>query len=78
MLDKIAVTVRDDQLPHINELADRLRAAGMQVDQVFQTIGVITGSVTRLQRVLIETMPGVAAVEDQTSVQLPPPDADVQ
>jgi hypothetical protein len=72
------VTVHDDQLPRIDELADRLRDAGMRVDQVLHPVGVITGSVPSAQRVVIETVPGVAAVEDETSFQLPPPDAEIQ
>ncbi|MGH3672344.1 MAG: hypothetical protein ACRDSH_17200 [Pseudonocardiaceae bacterium] len=78
MTDRITVTVHDDQLPHIEELADRLRGVGMRVDQVLHPIGVIIGSVPSAQRALIETVPGVAAVEDETTFQLPPPDAEIQ
>ncbi|MDQ3763106.1 MAG: hypothetical protein M3460_16110 [Actinomycetota bacterium] len=84
MLRRITVTVHDDRLPHIDELADRLRAAGMQVDQVLQPVGVITGSVPGPRRdiietlAVIETLPGVVAVEDETAFQIPPPDAEVQ
>lgn len=78
MPDRVTVTVHDDQLPHIDELADRLREAGMRVDQVLHPVGVITGSVPSAQRAMIEAMPGVAAVEDETTFQLPPPDAEIQ
>ena len=78
MDDRVTVTVHDDQLPCIDELADRLRDAGMRVDQVLHPVGVITGSVPSAQRVMIETVPGVAAVEDETTFQLPPPDAEIQ
>ncbi len=77
MDDRVTVTVQDDQLPRIDELADRLRAVGMRVDQVLHAVGVITGSVPSAQRVMIETVPGVAAVEDETTFQLPPPDAEI-
>ncbi len=72
------MTVADDQLANIDELVDRLRAAGMQVDQVLPTVGVITGSVTESQRTSIENVPGVAAAEGETTFQIAPPDADVQ
>jgi hypothetical protein len=78
MVDRVTVTVRDDQVSHIDELAERLRVAGMQVDQVLPAVGVITGSVARSGRPSIEQVPGVAAVEDETSFRLAPPDADVQ
>ncbi len=72
------MTVTDDQLTNIDELVDRLRAAGMQVDQVLPTVGVITGSVTKSQRTSIERVAGVAAVEDETTFQIAPPDAEIQ
>jgi len=78
MPDRITVTVTDDQLANIDELADRLRVAGMQVDQVLHAVGVITGSITKSQRTSIENMAGVAAAEEETSFQIAPPDADVQ
>jgi hypothetical protein len=78
MDDRVTVTVHDDQLPRIDELADRLRAAGMRIDQVLHPVGVITGSVPSAQRAMIQAMPGVAAVEAETTFQLPPPDAEIQ
>jgi hypothetical protein len=72
------VTIHDDQLPNIDEVADRLRDAGMRIDQVFHPVGVITGSVPSAQRAVIEAVPRVVAVEDETSFQLPPPDAEIQ
>jgi hypothetical protein len=67
MDDRITVTVRDDQLAHIDELAERLGAAGMQIDQVLHLLGVITGSVPHSQRDALAAVPGVVAVEDETT-----------
>ena len=78
MSKSITVTVHDDHLGRIEALADQLRAAGMQVDQVLSSIGIITGEVTDAQRRAIAGLPGVAAVENQQEYQLPPPDADIQ
>lgn len=78
MPDRVTVTVRDDRLADIEELADRLRASGMQVDQVLGNIGVITGSLPQEKRAAVQHMPGIAAVEAETSFQVPPPDADIQ
>jgi hypothetical protein len=78
MVHKINVTAQDDQVPRIDELADRLRAAGMRVEQVLRPVGVITGSITSAELTSIKSMPGVAAVEEQTSFHLPPPDAGIQ
>jgi hypothetical protein len=78
MSDRIKVTAADDQMAQLDELADRLRAAGMEVDEVHRPIGIITGSVSSSARHSLQKLPGVAAVEDETTFQLPPPDADIQ
>ena len=78
MTTKITVTIADDHLAQTDEVADRLRAAGVTVDQVLGTVGIITGSVAASERPSIESIPGVAAVEEETSFQIAPPDADIQ
>jgi hypothetical protein len=78
MSDRITVTANDDHVGRIDDLAERLRAAGMRVDQVLRQVGVITGSVDRSRRAAITSVPGVAVVEDDEPVQLAPPDADIQ
>ena len=78
MTTKITVTIADDHLARVDEVAARLRDAGMTVDQVLGTIGVVTGSVGPSERSSIEAVPGVAGVEEETSFQIPPPDAEVQ
>ena len=75
---QVVVTVDDDQLAEIGELAERLRLAGMRIDQVLGDIGVITGSLPTDRLTSAQRLPGVAAVERETSFQLPPPDEDVQ
>ena len=74
----VTVTASDPQAAAMEELATRLRQAGMDVDQLLGALGVITGSVDDAQLAAIEVLPGVAAVEAQAKVQIPPPDADVQ
>lgn len=78
MSDQVTVVVSDDHLDGIEALADRLRAVGMRVDQVLPAIGVITGLIARGRRAAISEILGVAAVEESSTVQLPPPDSDIQ
>jgi hypothetical protein len=75
---RVTVTVADSALADIEQLAGRLRRAGMAVDAVLGAIGIITGSVASARLASIRTLPGVAAVEEQTTFQIAPPDADVQ
>ncbi len=78
MTTRITVTIDDDHLARADQVADQLRAAGMTVEQVLGTVGIITGSVDPSQRASLEAVPGVAAVEDEMTFQIPPPDADIQ
>ncbi|BCJ75045.1 hypothetical protein CS0771_45890 [Catellatospora sp. IY07-71] len=78
MSDRITVSVNDDHVTQIDDLAERLRTAGMRVDQVLSAAGMITGAVDQDRRASIAMVPGVAAVEDETSFQLPPPESDIQ
>lgn len=78
MSDSITITVDDDHVGRINDVANQLRDAGMQVHQVLGSAGIITGAVTDAQRPAIAQVPGVASVENQQEFQLPPPDSDIQ
>lgn len=78
MPHSITVTVDDDHLDRIEDVADQLRASGVQVHQVLGSVGIITGEVTDAQRPAITQVSGVASVEDQQAFQLPPPDSDIQ
>jgi hypothetical protein len=78
MPDMITVTVDDDHVARIQEIADQLRAAGMQIGQVLPEIGVITGAAMTSVKPAISALPGVAAVTYERSFQLPPPDSDIQ
>lgn len=75
---KVTVTVADEHLDRTGAVVEQLRAAGMNVEQVLDAIGMVTGSIPAEQRPSIEALPGVAAVEEETTFQLPPPDSEVQ
>ena len=74
----VTVTVDEAHAGAIDEVAARLRDAGMTIDRVLEAIGVITGSVAASRLHLVEAVEGVASVEEQTSFELPPPDAEAQ
>lgn len=75
---KVTVTVADDHVGDIEEVAQRLRSAGMTVDRVLGPVGIITGSLHPSGRSSIEAMAEVAAVEEEMEFQLPPPGSDLQ
>jgi hypothetical protein len=73
---QLSVTVDDEHA--IEEVAAALRARGMEVAQVLDGIGVITGSAPDEVRADLAGVEGVASVDEQLTHQLPPPDAPVQ
>jgi hypothetical protein len=78
MPHSITVTIADNHISRIADLADQLRATGMRVHQVLDSVGIITGVVTDAQRRAIAQVPGVASVENQHTFHLPPPGSDIQ
>ncbi len=73
---ELSVTV-DDEHP-VEEVAEKLRARGMDVAQVHEGIGVITGSAPDEVRQDLAGVEGVASVDESLTHQRPPPDAPVQ
>jgi hypothetical protein len=78
MPEKVTVSVADDAIGRIDEVVTALENGGMHIEQVLRPIGMITGSVDTQRVQALGSVAGVAAVEPQGTVQLPPPDSDVQ
>lgn len=75
----VVVSVDDQHLDDIQGVASQLRDRGMQIDQILDGLGMITGSVPDEERSQsVVQVVGVASVERQVTHQLPPPDAEVQ
>jgi hypothetical protein len=75
---QLSVTVDDGHLTAIDDVAQALRAQGMQVDQVLDGLGIITGSAPADSRPALTGVEGVVSVDEQLTYQLPPPDSAVQ
>lgn len=74
----IIVTVADHMLGDINQVAKKLAARGMKINQVMPITGVIAGSCSPAKMSALEQVDGVASVEEEASATLPPSDAAVQ
>ncbi len=75
---QVMVTVGEGHLKRVKDVAKGLRAAGMEVEQVMEQLGTITGSVESAKKKSLSRVPGVEAVETAAAYQLPPPDSAVQ
>lgn len=74
----VVVSVSEDHLERLDEIAGRLRAHGLRVDQTLTSLGTVTGRIAPSKIVDLEGVDGVASVERERVVQLPPPDSPVQ
>ncbi|MET0190870.1 MAG: hypothetical protein ABW212_17850 [Pseudonocardia sediminis] len=78
MSEKVTISVADGHVDRIDEVVARLEAAGVQVEKVLRAVGVITGSCEESGMQALGVLDGVGSVEKDRTVQLPPPDSDVQ
>ena len=71
----LIVTVSGDR--PIHEVAKDLRAAGLDVDQILEFTGTVTGSAQSQAADKLRSVPGVADVSADHSVDIGPPGAPV-
>ena len=71
-MDKVVVSVADESVANLPSVVSALRDAGMRVEQVLEGLGVVTGSVAAGMGDLLGAVPGVAHVEVDRTVRLPP------
>ncbi|MGE0136159.1 MAG: hypothetical protein AB7L91_19535 [Dehalococcoidia bacterium] len=74
----IVVVVTGDHRARIGQVADALRAAGMQVVQVLDVIGQITGAVAEERLDDLRDVPGVQRVDRSGGARIAPPDSPLQ
>lgn len=72
---KLVVTLSGDR--SIHDVTRDLKAAGLEVEQALETIGVITGSAHSKSVAKLKSVPGVADVAADHAVDIGPPDSDV-
>ena len=62
----------------IDKTVESLRSAGMTVTAVHREIGVVSGTVAPADRDSLVVVRSVAGVESDRTMEIAPPDADVQ
>ena len=74
---QVLITVTDDQKSDTKAVADRLKKLGLKVESVMP-IGVISGVARASDLPRLRSCPGVATVDEDTPVNIPPPDSPIQ
>lgn len=75
---KVNVSVDESHLDRFAKVVQRLRGAGLKVDQKLDTIGVVTGSIAPEKIDQLREVEGVAAVDPELTFQLPDPSSPIQ
>jgi glutaredoxin 2 len=75
---KIQVAIDDEHLSEVSTVAERLAAAGMEIDQLMPSIGAVTGSIDEDDVALLRNVAGVAAVEHSREIEIPPAESEIQ
>lgn len=73
--DRIPVIVTCNQ--PISSSLQKLRDAGLEVDQTMESIGIVTGTVPRSRYAELSQVPDTT-LETDGEVRIPPPDAPIQ
>ena len=68
-LQRIVVTCDEQYLPSIQQVAISLQNAGMQVEQILEISGIITGSAPTTLLSTLRSVSGVLAVEPDEPMQ---------
>lgn len=76
--ERFTITVADGHGDRIDDVVVRIEATGVHVEKVLSAIGVIIGSADPDRRRALAEIEGVACVEPDRTVRLPPPDSEVQ
>ena len=75
---EVIVTLNEDHLSRIKEVAEQLSAMGLRDINTLESIGVITGRVSSDLLDKLQGIPGVCAIESSGSVRIAPPESDIQ
>jgi hypothetical protein len=74
----VSVAIDDANLTRFDAVVRQARRAGLRTNQVLKEIGVVTGSIEADKLPALRKVKGIASVEINRDIQLPPPESDTQ
>ena len=77
-IENVNVSVTDDYLDRFPEVVKAAKKAGLKVEQEMETLGIVSGCIDAAKVDDLSRVRGVAAVERARTIQLPPPDSEIQ
>ena len=69
-MDKVRVniTIDDAHADQIDQVAEQLKAAGLEIEQTLSTLGIVTGSIEKDKVSSLSEVTGVESVEEDKTV----------
>lgn len=67
---KISISVDDNHLSQIEEISEKLKSLGMNVEQILSVIGVVNGSIESEKLNSLYQIKGVQNIERQENYQI--------
>ena len=76
---EVIVTIGQDRMENLKQITSELQSRGLQItNEPLESIGMISGMAESTSIEQLKRVNGVTAVEKVGTVQIPPPDSDVQ
>jgi hypothetical protein len=76
---EVIITVAEDRKANLKQIASELRNRGLKISgEPLESLGMISGKAAANTLDALSKVNGVASVESAGSVQLPPPESDIQ
>jgi hypothetical protein len=76
---EVIVTVAEDRKANLKQIASELQSRGLEITaEPLENLGIITGKAVETNLNKLKIVNGVAAVERAGTVQIAPPESDVQ
>lgn len=76
--ETVIVTIRSDQLAQIEDVTEKLQAAGLVIDNVLKTLGQVTGHAKPEAVQVLRNVEQVESVTPQRMMGIAPPDSEIQ
>jgi hypothetical protein len=75
---KLSISIDDQHLNQFAKVVKDVKKAGLKVEERHKDIGVVTGSINKDKVDSLRNVEGVAHVEEEREIRIPPPESDVQ
>jgi hypothetical protein len=76
--ERVNVVIADEYCDRFDGVVKRCQKAGLLVDQTLKEIGIVSGRIDAAGRERLLRVRGVAAVELDRDIQIPPPESERQ